>query len=188
MGINVTGINHVIVAVEDLEAGIETFGKTWGLSLDHLGEAPELGIKAAYFNVGDAILELVTPYDDSEGNFVRKHIERRGEGLYMFCVRVDDMAAAIADLRAKGCHRHRPHRQRRGAGGVRQPPQRARRPHAAAAAPEVAASSPPAPLSPGRPAPSRRSAPSGRSPAPCAARPASRRGPPSAGRRAAPRD
>ena len=103
MGINVTGINHVIVAVEDLEAGIETFGTIWGLSLDHLGEAPELGIKAAYFNVGDAILELVTPYDDSESNFVRKHIERRGEGLYMFCVRVDDMAAAIADLRAKGC-------------------------------------------------------------------------------------
>ena len=103
MGINVTGINHVIVAVEDLDAGIETFGTTWGLSLDHLGEAPELGIKAAYFNVGDAVLELVTPYDDSESNFVRKHIERRGEGLYMFCVRVDDMAAAIADLRAKGC-------------------------------------------------------------------------------------
>jgi len=103
MGINVTGINHVIVAVEDLEAGIETFGQTWGLDLDHRSEVPEMGIKAAYFNVGDAILELVTPYDDSESNLLRKQLDRRGEGLYMFCVRVDDMAAAIADLRAKGC-------------------------------------------------------------------------------------
>lgn len=103
MAINASGINHVIVAVEDLDAGIETFGKTWELKLDHLGESPAMGIRMAYFDIGDATLELVTPYDDSEGNLLRKHLDRNGEGLYMFCVRVDDITEAIADLRGKGC-------------------------------------------------------------------------------------
>jgi len=103
MGINATAINHVIVAVEDLDAGVDTFGNTWGLKLDHRAEIPAMGINAAYFDIGDATLELVTPHDDSDSNLLRKHLDRNGEGLYMFCVRVEDIQEAIADLREKGC-------------------------------------------------------------------------------------
>ncbi len=103
MGINATAINHVIVAVEDLDAAVETFTETWGLTLDRRAESAAMGIEMAYFPVGESVLELVMPTTDSESNPTRRQLNRNGEGFYLLCFRVEDIHAAVADLRAKGC-------------------------------------------------------------------------------------
>lgn len=102
MGFNITGISTVLVAVEDIDAAVETFSEGWGLKLDKRNESEELGIKMAYFPVGDTTLELVTPGNDEDGNLLRLQLDRRGEGLYMMSFEVDDIKAAVAELREKG--------------------------------------------------------------------------------------
>ena len=85
------------------DEAVKTFTETWGLTLDRRSKVPEMGIEAAYFAVGETTFELVTPGNDAETNLLRKQLDRSGEGLYMLGFRVDDIHAAVAELREKGC-------------------------------------------------------------------------------------
>lgn len=102
MGINVTAVDHVVMAVSDLDAAIETYESTLGLTMSDRHPNPG-GFEAAIFPLGDSFLELVTPADDNERNPVRMQIDRKGEGLFILSLRVSDIDAAVAGLRAKGC-------------------------------------------------------------------------------------
>ena len=102
MGINVTSVDHIVMAVNDLDATIETYEKTYGLTLSDRHPNPG-GFEAALFPLGNSLLEFVTPTDDNERNPVRMQLDRKGEGLYILSLSVSDLDAAVADLRAKGC-------------------------------------------------------------------------------------
>ena len=100
MGINATAVDHVVMAVNDLDAAIETYENTFGLKMSERHPNPG-GFEAAIFPLGDGFLELVTPSDDNERNPVRLQLEGKGEGPFILSLAVADIDAAVADLRAK---------------------------------------------------------------------------------------
>ena len=98
MGINAEAIDHVVVAVDDLDAAVATFAGTYGLTMSRRGENASLGIANAFFPLGDSELELVTPLGDDDRNPVRRRLQD-GEGLFLLSLRVPDIDAAVAALR-----------------------------------------------------------------------------------------
>ncbi len=101
MGIDAEAIDHVVIAVNDLDAAVATFGDTYGLRMSRRGENAGLGIANAFFPLGDSEIELVTPLGDDDRNPVRRRLQD-GEGLFLLSLRVPDVDAAVAGLREQG--------------------------------------------------------------------------------------
>ena len=93
-------INHVAIAVKDLESALHFWRDQLGLTLDHVEDVPSQASKVAFIPVGDSEIELVQPTDQESG--LAKFLEKRGEGLHHFCVEVDDIEAMLTDLQQKG--------------------------------------------------------------------------------------
>jgi len=93
-------IDHVGVAVEDLEGAIALYQGTFGMPLAHRETLDEQGVEAALLDVGDGHVELLRPLgpDTPVGKFVAK----RGEGLHHVAYAVADIDAALEELRSRG--------------------------------------------------------------------------------------
>ena len=91
------GVDHVALAVSDLETAIDHYERVWGLTLAHREVVPEQGVEEAMFRLGDTYLQLVAPL--SPETPVGRFIERRGEGLHHIAYRVDEIEAALASAR-----------------------------------------------------------------------------------------
>jgi methylmalonyl-CoA/ethylmalonyl-CoA epimerase len=96
----VTDLDHVVVAVSDLAAGVKTWQDNFGLLLGSEMALPALGVKAAILPIGGATIELCTPLGE-EGPFAT-FLKDRGEGLYLVSLRVGSIDAAVSTLRGKG--------------------------------------------------------------------------------------
>ena len=93
-------IDHIGVAVEDLEAGIAQYEGTYGMALVHRETVAEQGVEAALFDVGENHVELVSPL--SEETAVGRFLARRGPGLHHVAYQVPDIEAALRRLRDAG--------------------------------------------------------------------------------------
>lgn len=93
-------IDHVVVAVSDLEQALATYQQNFGLQHVGGGEVPVLGVRNAYLQIGDARIELVTPL--AQEGPVAKFLAERGSGLYLLSLEVENLDAAVAELQAKG--------------------------------------------------------------------------------------
>jgi methylmalonyl-CoA/ethylmalonyl-CoA epimerase len=93
-------IDHIAIAVKDLDAAVKTFTGNFGFPIERMGEVPQLNIRRAYLTIGDAWLELFQP--TSEANPAARFISARGEGMYVLSLEVDDLAAAADALDKKG--------------------------------------------------------------------------------------
>lgn len=95
-----TQIDHVALAVSNLDAAIEHYETVWGLTLAHREVVAEQGVEEAMFLLGTTYLQLVAPLaaDTPVGRF----LDRRGEGLHHIAYRVDELEATLADLRGAG--------------------------------------------------------------------------------------
>lgn len=93
-------INHIAVAVEDIEAALSFWQDGLGLKLDHIEEVPEQNARVAFLPVGESEVELVQPTGPDTGT--AKFLAERGGGMHHLCFEVDDIAAMLADLRGKG--------------------------------------------------------------------------------------
>jgi methylmalonyl-CoA epimerase len=93
-------IDHVSIAVKDLDEALGVFKAVFGLESVHQEEIPDQGVKAALIKVGDGEIELVEPIDPEGG--VAKFIERRGEGIHHICLEVDNIDEELKSLEAKG--------------------------------------------------------------------------------------
>jgi len=93
-------IDHIGVAVADLDAAIEVYRDTYGMPLVHRETLASQGVEAALLDVGESHVELLAPLgaDTPVGRF----LARRGPGLHHVGYRVDDVAAALGELRAAG--------------------------------------------------------------------------------------
>ncbi len=93
-------IDHVGVAVEELDAAIEAFRDTFGLALVHRETVAEQGVEAALLDVGDGHVELLAPLaaDTPVGRF----LARRGPGLHHVAYRVADVERELERLAASG--------------------------------------------------------------------------------------
>jgi methylmalonyl-CoA/ethylmalonyl-CoA epimerase len=95
-----TEIDHVAIAVNDLEAAIAYYGDTFGAEVDHREVVESDGVEEALLKVADSYVQLLTPTRDDSP--VAKYLERKGEGLHHIGYRVDDCAAALDAVKAQG--------------------------------------------------------------------------------------
>jgi methylmalonyl-CoA epimerase len=93
-------IDHVGLAVEDLDAAIALHEQTYGLALAHREIVDEQGVEAVLLDVGSSHVELLRPLqpDTAVGRF----LATRGPGLHHVAYRVDDIEAALDALRDRG--------------------------------------------------------------------------------------
>lgn len=93
-------VEHIAIAVRDLEAAKRTFQDALGLGLEYEEEFAHYHTRIAMFPVGQTYLELMqgtAPVSD-----VTQWIADKGEGLYHICLEVEDIEGALAELKAKG--------------------------------------------------------------------------------------
>jgi methylmalonyl-CoA/ethylmalonyl-CoA epimerase len=93
-------IDHVGVAVEDLEEAIELYTKRLGMPLQHRETVDEQGVEAALVGVGGSHVELLRPLAPETA--VGRFLQRNGPGLHHVAYGTDDIASAIDDVRAAG--------------------------------------------------------------------------------------
>lgn len=93
-------IDHIGVAVEDLEAGIELYEKGFGMELAHRETVEEQGVEAVLLDVGDGHVELLAPLGPDTP--VGKYLERKGPGLHHVAYAVDDIDSTLEQLAASG--------------------------------------------------------------------------------------
>ncbi len=92
--------DHICIAVRDLAQAQAQYEDLLGLTLDGIYEAPSESIRVARYYLNDVALELMEPMTpDCE---VARFLDKRGEGVFLISYRVDDVAAGLAELKAKG--------------------------------------------------------------------------------------
>ncbi|MFN2524695.1 MAG: methylmalonyl-CoA epimerase [Actinomycetota bacterium] len=93
-------IEHIALAVTDLDAAIDHYRDVWGLDVVHRERVEDQGVEEAMLSLGETYLQLLAP--TRPDTTVGKFIERRGEGLHHIAYEVDDLETTLTDLRNKG--------------------------------------------------------------------------------------
>lgn len=93
-------IDHVGVAVEDLDAAIGLYEKSFEMESAHRETVESQGVEAALLDVGDGHVELLRPL--GPGTAVGKFLERKGPGLHHVAYAVEDIDATLERLAAAG--------------------------------------------------------------------------------------
>jgi methylmalonyl-CoA/ethylmalonyl-CoA epimerase len=99
-GAMVTDIDHVAIAVHDLDAAIEYYRTTFGVDVTHRERVESDGVEEALIKVGTSYIQLVCPTRPESP--VALFLERRGEGLHHVGYRVADCAAALQRVKDSG--------------------------------------------------------------------------------------
>ena len=100
MTVKAKGLDHVAIAVKDLDQAVGLYRDVLGLELAEIEEVPEQQVRTAIFGRGMGRIELISPTVSDSG--VAKFLAKRGEGLHHICIEVDDIEAAIAALKSRG--------------------------------------------------------------------------------------
>jgi methylmalonyl-CoA/ethylmalonyl-CoA epimerase len=95
-----TEIDHVAIAVRDLESAIDYYRAAFGAEVAHREIVESDGVEEALLKVAESYIQLLTPTRDDSP--VAKAIEKRGEGLHHVGYRVTDCAEALAAVVAAG--------------------------------------------------------------------------------------
>ncbi|NCZ90080.1 MAG: methylmalonyl-CoA epimerase [Actinobacteria bacterium] len=95
-----TEIDHVAIAVNDLEAAIDYYKRAFGATVDHRERVESDGVEEALLKVAESYIQLLTPTRPDSP--VAKSLEKRGEGLHHIGYRVDDCAKALSAMVAAG--------------------------------------------------------------------------------------
>ncbi len=95
-----TEIDHVAIAVNDLEAAIAYYSDTFGASVDHREVVESDGVEEALLKVADSYIQLLTP--TREDSPVAKYLAKKGQGLHHIGYRVADCGVALEAVKAQG--------------------------------------------------------------------------------------
>jgi methylmalonyl-CoA epimerase len=93
-------LDHIGIAVRDLDTALEFYRDALGLEIGEAEDVPSQQVRARFVPVGDASLELLEA--TGEQSAIARSIERRGPGLHHVTLRVDDIVAALAQLKTRG--------------------------------------------------------------------------------------
>jgi methylmalonyl-CoA epimerase len=96
----VTEIDHVAIAVHDLDAAINWYESALGARVVHRERIEHDGVEEALLTVAESFIQLISPTSDSSP--VARFLERRGEGIHHVGYRVADCAAAAERMQAAG--------------------------------------------------------------------------------------
>lgn len=97
---SVSYIDHVGVAVKDINAALKFFQEVFGAPPAEIESLPDQGVRAALIQVGQTRLELLEPLSDDSP--VGRFVERRGEGLHHLALNVPGLAATLIKLEEHG--------------------------------------------------------------------------------------
>ncbi|MHB9097685.1 MAG: methylmalonyl-CoA epimerase [Syntrophales bacterium] len=93
-------IEHIGVAVQDIEKSVHLFRDLLGIPLEKLYESDAIKTKIAFFPLGDSTIELIEPMNPASP--AAKFIQKRGEGIHHICLGVENVEAALREFAAKG--------------------------------------------------------------------------------------
>lgn len=96
----IKAINHIGIAVKDLDESVELYSKIFDLSNLHREEVEDQKVKVASFKVGDVLLELTQ--GTSPESPISKFIEKRGEGIHHIAFESDDVNEELGRLKENG--------------------------------------------------------------------------------------
>ncbi len=95
-----SAIDHVGLAVTDLDAAIAFHRDVLGMELAHTEENPEQGVREAMMRIGDSHIQLLAPL--TPDSTIAKFLDTKGPGMQQVAYRVDDIDAVSATLRDRG--------------------------------------------------------------------------------------
>ena len=95
-------VDHVAIAVPDLEEAISLYKNLLGKDPDHIEEVEDQKVRAAFFAIGETKLELLFPTDPASP--ISKFLEqKKGRGgLHHICIEVDDLEGHLKKLKSQG--------------------------------------------------------------------------------------
>lgn len=100
MTIELVEIDHVGIAVPDLDAAVEEYRRLLGIEPSHRERVEGQGVEEVLFPVGSSFVQLLGALGPDTP--VGRSLARRGPGLHHLAYRVDDVAASLAHLRGEG--------------------------------------------------------------------------------------
>jgi methylmalonyl-CoA/ethylmalonyl-CoA epimerase len=112
----VNGIDHIGIAVRNIDAAKEFYTDILGLTVLGVEIIEEQKVKVCFIPCGDSEIELIE--STSPEGPIAKFLDAKGEGIQHLALRVDDIEAAIAEMKAKG-FRMIDEKSRYGAGGAK---------------------------------------------------------------------
>ena len=95
-----TEIDHVAIAVRDLEGAVAWYREVFGAQVEHREVVDSDGVEEALLRVAESYVQLLTPTRDSSP--VHAYLEKRGEGIHHVAYRVADCAAALQAVKQAG--------------------------------------------------------------------------------------
>lgn len=95
-----TRIDHIGIVVNNIDESLKTYCDQLGFRLLERVAIPEQLVEAAFLDAGNGTIELIAPTDTTSGT--ARYLQTRGEGTHHICFAVDDIEAALAQLRAQG--------------------------------------------------------------------------------------
>ena len=93
-------LDHVAVAVRELEEAAQAWERSLGLKAERVFQPAGSDVRLAKEPAGNAFVELAQPLTPDHP--LATFIDERGEGLFSLCIEVDDLEAAVAELRGRG--------------------------------------------------------------------------------------
>ncbi len=93
----IKSINHIGIAVKDLEASIKIFRKIFGFKDLHREIVDQQNVSIASFRVGDVLIELTMPTSDDSP--ISKFLENRGEGIHHIAFESDNVNSELDHLK-----------------------------------------------------------------------------------------
>ena len=92
-------LDHIGIAVEDLDAAIETY-ETLGFAVESIEDVPGFGVKVAFLPMESGNMELVQPVNDDSA--MAKFLQKKGGGIHHLCFEVSDIRMALKSLENAG--------------------------------------------------------------------------------------
>jgi methylmalonyl-CoA epimerase len=93
-------IDHIGIAVKSVAEAAKVYEQTLGLKISSMDQVNDQGVRVAMLNIGESSLELLESIRAESP--IEKFISKRGEGLHHVAVRVENIEAALAHLKASG--------------------------------------------------------------------------------------
>ena len=93
-------IDHIAIVVEDIDTSLKFWQDALGLDLEHIEEVPEQRSIVAFLPTGESEVELVEPTTDDSG--IARYLSKRGPGIHHICFEVEEIEAALGELKGKG--------------------------------------------------------------------------------------
>lgn len=100
MELNIKGLDHIAIAVKNIDEHMGLYRDMLGLEYGGSEEVADQKVKTAFLKVGDTNIELVEP--TSEESPISKFLEKKGESMHHIAIGVNDIEKVIAGLMEKG--------------------------------------------------------------------------------------